>query len=118
MPIHLGLSVGAEIDHKRIERVYWEKLLTLCTRTYRALLSVSLPPGPVTVSVTGYTPAVLYTCVGLRSPEVSPSPNSHHHDVMSPELASVKTTVRGAVPAVGVPVNPATGATGGAATVM
>ena len=47
--------------------------------------------------------------------DVEPSPNVHAHDVGELVDASVNTTVRGAVPDVGVPVKLATGAATGVA---
>ena len=60
---------------------------------------------------TSYLPSVLYTWDGLSSVDVNPSPKSHRREVITPEDASVKTTVNGYVPDKGVPENPATGAT-------
>jgi len=52
---------------------------------------VSDPPGPVTLSVTVYSPGEPYLCLGfclLSTP--SPSPKSHDHSVILPVLLSLK----------------------------
>ena len=59
-----------------------------------------------------------YRCDGFCKLEVVPSPKFHRYDVITPVDASVNWTDNGAVPEVGVPENPATGALFTAATVM
>ena len=70
------------------------------------LVSVSEPFGPDTVRLTEYVPGKPYVtewgpCV-LAVPGVASAPKSHDHEVTEPAEASLKVTVRGAVPDVGV----------------
>jgi hypothetical protein len=51
-------------------------------------------------------------CEGFAAVEVPPSPNDQDREVRLPVERSVKATVRGAFPVVGVPENCATGAAG------
>ena len=81
------------------------------------MVLVLLPPGPVTVSLTVKEPTEEYGCDGFCKVEVVPSPKFQRYDVITPVEASVNWTNNGAVPEVGVPKNPATGA-GGVLTVM
>ena len=46
---------------------------------------------------------------GFCAVEVLPSPKSHDHDVADPVDSSVKSTVKGATPEVGVPLKSAFG---------
>ncbi len=69
-----------------------------------------LPPVFVAFSVTVYVPAEVYACDGLLVVDVLPSPKVQYQDVGELVDASVKATVSGADPEVGVPVNDATGA--------
>ena len=61
-----------------------------------------VPPGPVTVNVALYVPALVYVCVGLLTLLVALSPNFHAYDVTAPVTALVNFTGTGALPDVGV----------------
>src|SRR5664280_455491 len=69
------------------------------------------PPGPATTSTTVYVPSA-YMCNTLLTVTlvVLPSPKSQKPLVMIPVEMLVNVTARGAMPLVGAPVNPATGA--------
>ena len=77
-----------------------------------------LPPAFVAVMVTEYVPALEYRCTGFLIVllVVLPSPKIHNHDVGVFVELSVNVTVKGRLPDVGVPLNPATG--GGRLTVI
>ena len=77
--------------------------------TVIALLTVtaSVPPNPLIVSVTVYVPTAAYTCVGLASVLVNPSPKLHRLLVKLPVEVLVKSTVNGGVPLVGEAVKAA-----------
>jgi hypothetical protein len=69
------------------------------------------PPEPVTVRVAVYVPAPEYTCATVVEVLSGvPSPKFQDRVVMLPVEVSVKFTVTGAVPEVGVAVKFATGA--------
>ena len=80
-------------------------------------VSVSEPPGPVTVRDTVKVPAAK-EWDGLVTVDVPPSPKFHERAVMLPVEESVKVTFRGAVPVVGDALKPATGAVGAGETTM
>jgi hypothetical protein len=82
----------------------------LVTVMYPALVTVSLPPALIAVSVTVNVPAVVYVCEGFWSFEVPPSPNDHVHDVGALVESSRNWTERGTVPAVALETRDATGA--------
>jgi hypothetical protein len=79
------------------------------TTIYPVLTRVLLPPEFVAVRETEKIPGTVYWCVAFRVVAVPPSPKSQYQDVGLLVELSVNVTVRGAVPEVGVPVNPATG---------
>jgi hypothetical protein len=60
----------------------------------------------------------VYVCTGFLVPEVALSPNDQFHKVGEFVETSVKVTVNGAVPDVGVPVKLASGAGGAGVTVI
>ena len=55
------------------------------TTTYPLRVRVLLPPGPVTVNDTVYTPTLLYVCDGFCSLLPIPSPKSHDHPLLLPD---------------------------------
>lgn len=59
-----------------------------------------LPFSLFAVSVTEYSPDLLYTCTGFFSVEFPPSPKVHFHEFGDPVLWSVKLTLKGAFPEV------------------
>ena len=71
-----------------------------------------MPTGPLTVKVTELVPANEYVCVRvvLKVFVVVPSPKSQNRLVIVPVEVSVKVTVNGLTPLVGLPVKEATGA--------
>ena len=71
----------------------------------------------VAVNATVNVPAPVYVCEGFCNVDVAPSPNVQAHDVGVPVDRSVKLTISGALPMVGVALKSAVGA-GGAVTVM
>ena len=56
-----------------------------------------------------YVPALAYVCEGFCNIEVVASPKLHDQPVTTPLVISVKLTVSGRMPVVGVPEKPATG---------
>jgi len=81
------------------------------------LVVVLFPFAFVTVKLTVYFPALLYTCIGLEDIEYDPSPKFQFHVVGDPLLLSVNVTVKGAFPDTLLAINAATGSLG-AVTVM
>ena len=71
------------------------------------------PPVFVAFSETVKDPGVVYVCNGFRCVEFTedPSPNDQFQLVGVPVEVSANCTTSGAVPVVGEPVKPATGAT-------
>ena len=69
-----------------------------------------LPPEPVAVNETVKLPGVRYSCAGFCNEDESPSPKSQSHALILPVDKSVKLTINGASPNVGVPENSAIGA--------
>ena len=88
------------------------------TVMYPALVSVSEPPGPVTVRATVYVPELVYSCDGDAELLEPPSPKLHDQLVIEPVDRSVKLTDRGGSPEVGDPLKFAVGASTGSVTVM
>ena len=61
--------------------------------TYSATIVISfvlVPPGPVTVNVAVYVPALVYSCEAFFALQVCPSPKSHRYDDTVPVDLLVK----------------------------
>src|SRR5947208_17039921 len=85
----------------------------LVTVTTAARTRVLVPTGPLTVRVTVLVPGPAYTCISVVPAMlvVAPSPKSQNRLPIVPMEVSVKLTVSGQKPRVGLALKSATGTT-------
>ncbi len=103
-----GYRFRAGFPYKFVLPLLINQGIYLLTAIYLDLVSVLLLPGLFTVKLTVYFPVLLYTCTGFFSVELVPSPKIHFHEAGDPVLLSVKLTLSGADPEVGMAEKAAT----------